>query len=721
MLVIDDEMFSKIRDCHDRQGLTIAQTARALGLHWATVAKWLARSQFAPRHSRPSHSILDPFKPHITKLLNEYPYSVRQVSLRLYQKGYSGGLTILRDYIRRIRPNKASLKPRRQSGFWTLAQVKEIASTCSTISQFRKTHATAYSTAVKKGWMPAVFPHLPFVGRPSSSYILRIEHPLGAKLDINISKRTEKPFSVLPANFSTDAKGVRSNWSRDFSIPGKYTLEQLCDIIMSILGWDRNHLYEFRISNRAYANLVLLQDDDFVVDIDYPCVSCDIPIKDVGLAIGDTFIFIFDFSEHHVFLLMVIGIIPASSALQTTPSLISSRGTNISQYPGIMNKSEEQAFKNRVPKILTLAPIRDRCRTRFIRHKDASILRQWRASNDKRNWQKAVTVLECRNHPIRDIARKIERSESQVRKWIQAFNRFGLTGLQKPDGRRGPIKPHHMRAVIRDQKARRILEIFHANPNAYRINRSNWNRPSLKQVYEKEYGETISISRVGALLRRSGYNVRKARKVLSSPDPRYREKVELLLSTLHQLKPNELLFFVDELGPIAVKKYGGRGVAPKNEDLAYPQIQKRRGVIIMSGALSATTNQVTWIYAQAKDSSAMIDLMELLYNQYFTANKLYVTWDAASWHKSATLVDWLDATSAQFLDVLKAVFSSMKRAVIHHSDYRSVADMKDAISRHFTERNVHFLKYPRRAGKKIWKPDFFDDIENIRSGNYREW
>jgi hypothetical protein len=42
----------------------------------------------------------------------------------------------------------------------------------------------------------------------------------------------------------------------------------------------------------------------------------------------------------------------------------------------------------------------------------------------------------------------------------------------------------------------------------------------------------------------------------------------------------------------------------------------------------------------------MIDLMELLYNQYFSASKLYVTWDAASWHFSATLVDWLDALNS---------------------------------------------------------------------------
>jgi hypothetical protein len=118
-----------------------------------------------------------------------------------------------------------------------------------------------------------------------------------------------------------------------------------------------------------------------------------------------------------------------------------------------------------------------------------------------------------------------------------------------------------------------------------------------------------------------------------------------------------------------------------------------------------------------------------------------VTWDTASWHKSAMLVEWLDVfnsttrmtsegplielvplpTSSQFLDVIEAVFSGMKRAVIHHSNYRDAPEMKKAISLHFTERNAHFRENPRRAGKQVWKIDFFDDNENIRSGNYREW
>jgi len=62
----------------------------------------------------------------------------------------------------------------------------------------------------------------------------------------------------------------------------------------------------------------------------------------------------------------------------------------------------------------------------------------------------------------------------------------------------------------------------------------------------------------------------------------------------------------------------------------------------------------------------------------------------------------------------------MKKAVIHHSDYRSEDEMKMAISTHFVERNDYFRENPKRAGKKIWDIDFFHDTECLTAGNYRE-
>ena len=81
--MIDYETFCKIHDCHDRQGLTIAQTGRLLGLDQRTVATWLACSHFTPRRSRPRQSLLDPFKPTITRLIDTHPYSAQQIFQRL--------------------------------------------------------------------------------------------------------------------------------------------------------------------------------------------------------------------------------------------------------------------------------------------------------------------------------------------------------------------------------------------------------------------------------------------------------------------------------------------------------------------------------------------------------------------------------------------------------------------------------------------------------------
>ncbi len=104
--MIDYETFAKIHDCRNRQGLTITQTARVLGLHPQTVSAWSRRSRFEPRRSPPRGSALDPFKPRITRLLDTHPYSAQQIFQRLREEGYRGGVTILRDYIRRIRPPK---------------------------------------------------------------------------------------------------------------------------------------------------------------------------------------------------------------------------------------------------------------------------------------------------------------------------------------------------------------------------------------------------------------------------------------------------------------------------------------------------------------------------------------------------------------------------------------------------------------------------------------
>jgi len=289
--------------------------------------------------------------------------------------------------------------------------------------------------------------------------------------------------------------------------------------------------------------------------------------------------------------------------------------------------------------------------------------------------------------------------------------------------------------------AKALLEIVHHKPRAYGINRSNWTLRSVADAFEKQHGQSISPTTVSRYLKKAGYGWRRSRKVLSSPDPHYREKVELLLTTLQSLKDDEMFFFADELGPMQVKRYGGRCYTPKGRTPTHPQSPRSKGSVTLYGALSATTNQMTWFYGNTKDTAGMIDLVEILFNQYHDKSRLYLAWDAASWHRSNELVEWVDElnartradclgptvqfvplpSSAQFLNVIEAVFSGMRRAVIHFSDYQSEEEVKAAISQHFRERNEFFRNNPKRVGNKIWEVDFFDNIDNIRCGNYREW
>ena len=84
----------------------------------------------------------------------------------------------------------------------------------------------------------------------------------------------------------------------------------------------------------------------------------------------------------------------------------------------------------------------------------------------------------------------------------------------------------------------------------------------------------------------------------------------------------------------------------KEEDTNSSAEPAFKGSIIFHAALSATTNQLTWLYGDAKDTAGMIDLVELLFNQYHDKSRLYITWDAASWHSSNQLVEWVDELNA---------------------------------------------------------------------------
>jgi transposase len=84
-----------------------SRRSRALALDPRTVRYWRDARQFRLRRSAPRTSKLDAFKPYLRQLLEAHPYSTVQIHQRLRDAGFAGGISIVGDYVRRVRPRQA--------------------------------------------------------------------------------------------------------------------------------------------------------------------------------------------------------------------------------------------------------------------------------------------------------------------------------------------------------------------------------------------------------------------------------------------------------------------------------------------------------------------------------------------------------------------------------------------------------------------------------------
>jgi len=105
--MIDYDFFCKIKNLKEQHGLNPSQIAEELSLDPRTVAKWLEQDRFKQRKSTLKKSKLDPFKKDILRMLTAHPYSAAQILARIRELGFDGGYTIIKDYVRAIRPRQS--------------------------------------------------------------------------------------------------------------------------------------------------------------------------------------------------------------------------------------------------------------------------------------------------------------------------------------------------------------------------------------------------------------------------------------------------------------------------------------------------------------------------------------------------------------------------------------------------------------------------------------
>ena len=350
---------------------------------------------------------------------------------------------------------------------------------------------------------------------------------------------------------------------------------------------------------------------------------------------------------------------------------------------------------------------------------------------------RAVTVL-ARNKkiPYVEIADFLSIGPKQVGYTMKLFNFSRLVGLFGPRKER-PKKYDDINC--KDA----VFALLHSPPKEHDVNRTSWTLNTLSETLRKG-GTPIGEGTISKIVKVAGFKFRKAKKVLTSTDPEYKEKLHEITNILANLKPNEKFFSVDEYGPFSIKMQGGVSLTRADQLKVIPQYQKSKGSLIVTAALELCENQITHFYSKRKNTQERLRLIEMLIAKYSNQSCLYFSWDAASWHASKLLNSRLDEINsseyrtanrtpsvvlaplpscAQFLNVIESVFSGMAKAIIHNSNYQSVEECRSAIDRYFSERNAHFKSCPARAGNNIWGKERvrceFSESSNCKDPLYR--
>lgn len=413
---------------------------------------------------------------------------------------------------------------------------------------------------------------------------------------------------------------------------------------------------------------------------------------------------------------------------------------SIAKKNEILYKKERAAIMLMTSCILDKQRVKDILRNPEIKiqPKDKTLLLDALSRNNSYRRYKAYTVL-FRQFGIHKnlIAEVLSISESTVRKYHRWYKNFGFAYLiNKNKQREHKLDNAGLKEVV--------FEMLHSPPSNYGINRTTWTIPLLREAILKEECLLIGKNTISKIIKKEGYRFRKAREVLTSNDPEYKQKLGKITRILRRLGPNDYFFSIDEFGPFSVKQTAGKKLVPPGEYPTIPQWQKSKGWLIITAALELSTNKITHFYSRKKDSEEMIKLLDMLLVEYAGSRRIFLSWDAASWHSSKIFLKRIKAVNrcsyrerhntpmvkiaplparAQFLNVIESIFGGLSEAIVKNSDYGSIDEAKSAIDLYFDERNEFFQRNPGRAGNKIWGEEIvkplFKQGQNCKHPRYR--
>lgn len=293
-----------------------------------------------------------------------------------------------------------------------------------------------------------------------------------------------------------------------------------------------------------------------------------------------------------------------------------------------------------------------------------------------------IILLSRQGYLPAEISVRLNLHVKTVRKWINSFNATGVRGiLEKPKPGRKP--------KFDESLEKRIVKIACRKPERLGLPFLNWSLRKLKAYLEKKRMAKISVEELRRILLSHGMAFRRSRRKLVSEDPDYEAKKARIRELLE--RPNCLVLFEDEKGPMTVKRYGGclwtrrrRIVVKANQKL---RVKKR---LRLFGAYCPHMDRIFYRFYTKAKSPQFKDFLRFLCRK-LRGEKLYIVLDNTKVHKAKLVQEYVNENGrielvflpkgAPELNGVENKFSLLQREVLNNSNFRSAKELKRAVRR----------------------------------------
>ena len=169
--------------------------------------------------------------------------------------------------------------------------------------------------------------------------------------------------------------------------------------------------------------------------------------------------------------------------------------------------------------------------------------------------------------------------------------------------------------------------------------------------------------------------------------------------------PDGALVYEDESWFVG-KAWGGRCWGEQGKPTWIPAFGPTQGEVLYA-CLEPQGGQLWWRYTPRTNAGATTAWLSWLAQVYADKRYVVVVWDNASWHKAHAVEQWAqqyNATAAEeggpklflvalptyspWLNPIEAIFNQTKRRVLFGRNFDDPAERRQALDRHFTQRNA---------------------------------